>query len=201
MEQDKIKLIHLYLGVFVIGIVLMAFSLEKQIENDKIFQSISIYLISLSLLSFCFSLYYKFEYFNDLILKQGIKNVKELFILTNIFWFLIVFTVFIDQFFNSSFNSFNEIDFVFIFLLFGCVIVNFTIGIFSFHVDFNVPFFYIKKNLNFSDFFAIIIIATMKALFGIIIYFLIIASFPATAICFTFLNFILINVLSAILKK
>lgn len=202
MEQSKITLIHFYVGIFVIGIVLMTFSLQKQfIENLDLAFSIAIYLIDFSLLLCGLSFYCRFRYVNDLFKKQGIKKNSQLFIITNAFWFLLFFTFFLDELLNESLHSFDGADVVFMILLFGALIVNFILVVFSLHTNFETPLLYFKKNLRIQDFIAILIVGVFIAIFSIITLFLIYVKHPTTAICFTAFNLILINTLSAIFKN
>jgi len=53
MEQNKITFAHLFLGIFVIGLVLMAISFTELIgKNEKLILSVSIYLIAISVILF-----------------------------------------------------------------------------------------------------------------------------------------------------
>jgi len=202
MEQGKIKLIYFYVGIFVIGILLMTYSLQNQlIIKPKLILSISIYLISLSLLLTGFSFYYKLEFLEDLIKKRGLRNTKELFIVTNIFWFLMLITFNLDESINNNFQSLNGIDVLFMILLFGALVVNFIVLIFTAYVNFDVPLLYMKKNLNLQDLFAITLVIILIIFFSFLTVILINDNFPTTAICFTAFNFILINSLSGIFRN
>ncbi|GGF09789.1 hypothetical protein SAMN05443634_103260 [Chishuiella changwenlii] len=202
MEQSKIKLIYFYVGIFVIGILLMTCSLQNQlIIKPKLILSISIYLISLSLLLTGFSFYYKLEFLEDLIKKRGLRNTKELFIVTNIFWFLMLITFNLDDCINNNLNSLDGFHVLFMVLLFGALVVNFIVLIFSAYVNFDVPLLYMKKNLNLQDLFAIVLVLILIIFFSFLTVSLIIGNFPTTAICFTAFNLILVNTLSGIFRN
>ncbi|WP_333661069.1 hypothetical protein [Chishuiella changwenlii] len=202
MEQSKIKLIYFYVGIFVIGILLMTCSLQNQlIIKPKLTLSISIYLISLSLLLTGFSFYYKLEFLEELIKKRGLRNIKELFIVTNIFWFLMLVTFNLDDCINNNLNSLDGFHVLFMILLFGALVVNFIVLIFSAYVNFDVPLLYMKKNLNLQDLFAIVLVLILIIFFSFLTVSLIIGNFPTTAICFTAFNLILVNTLSGIFRN
>ena len=202
MEQSKINLIYFYVGIFVIGILLMTCSLQNQlIIKPKLILSISIYLISLSLLLTGFSFYYKLEFLEDLIKKRGLRNTKELFIVTNIFWFLMLVTFNLDALINNNLNSLDGFHLLFMILLFGALVVNFIVLIFSAYVNFDVPLLYMKKNLNLQNLFAIVLVLILIIFFSFLTVSLIIGNFPTTAICFTAFNLILVNTLSGIFRN
>jgi preprotein translocase subunit SecY len=202
MEQSKINLIYFYVGIFVIGILLMTCSLQNQlIIKPKLILSISIYLISLSLLLTGFSFYYKLEFLEDLIKKRGLRNTKELFIVTNIFWFLMLVTFNLDDCINNNLNSLDGFHVLFMILLFGALVVNFIVLIFSAYVNFDVPLLYMKKNLNLQDLFAIVLVLILIIFFSFLTVSLIIGNLPTTAICFTTFNLILVNTLSGIFRN
>lgn len=201
MEQNKIIFAHLFLGIFVIGLVLMAISFTDLFNiNEKLILSVSIYLTTISFILLGIFTLLKINDFEDVLRKSGLKNTEELFAYTNIFWCVMLITINLDNYIMHDFREFEFSEFTNMIVFVGIFFVNIIVGILCFQIDFSVPIIYFKSNLGFLDFVWIVVITTFIIVFGIVLFLLIKKYFPLTAISFTFFNLILINVLSGKLK-
>ncbi|WP_291119686.1 hypothetical protein [Empedobacter sp. UBA7248] len=201
MEQNKITFAHLFLGIFVIGLVLMAISFTELIgKNEKLILSVSIYLTAISVILLGIFTLLKISNLEDVLRKSGLKNTEELFAYTNLFWCMMLITTNLDNYIMYDFREFEFSEITNMIVFVGIFLVNIIVGILCFQIDFSVPIIYFKSKLGFLDFVWIIIITTFIMVFGIVLFLLIKEYFPLTAISFTFFNLILINILSGKLK-
>lgn len=113
MEQNKIIFAHLFLGIFVIGLVLMAISFTDLFNiNEKLILSVSIYLTTISFILLGIFTLLKIYDFEDVLRKSGLKNTEELFAYTNIFWCVMLITINLDNYIMHDFREFEFSEFI-----------------------------------------------------------------------------------------
>lgn len=197
MEQVKLTFIHFFLGIFVIGILLMTISFTDimTINNDTIF-CLSIFIIEFSIFLFGLSLYLKIEKISELFLGKIFINPGHIFIWTNITWLLIPFAFILDDIINQKMSNIDFYTTFFGYDLFLLIIVNFIVAIFYLNFDRD------EQNIGFTllNYFSIFLAFIFFLFFSLLIILLIFFDYPTIAICFMMLTIYLINIISKILK-
>lgn len=135
MEQSKLKLVHLFLGIFVIGILLMTFSFTDILGNyNKLIFSISIYLLGLIITLHGLCIYLKISKLNILFCSLSIDSTT-IFIYTNIAWFLIPIGLSLDLYMMESIFIFESFAEMYGFFIIVSIVVNVVVSIFSININ------------------------------------------------------------------
>lgn len=196
MEQNKITFAHLFFGIFVIGLVLMAISFTDIVvkNNDTIF-SFSIFIIEFVICLFAVSFYLKIDKISELFLGEIFSNSGQIFTWTNITWLCISVAFVLDE---TIIRGFYDLSFYLPFLgylLFLLIIVNFFAAIFYTNFD-------DEETIGFSylNYFSIFLALVLILFFSLIIILFAVFEYPSISICFMMFNIYLINIITKILK-
>ncbi|WP_314241274.1 hypothetical protein [Empedobacter tilapiae] len=197
MEQNKITFAHLFLGIFVIGLVLMAISFTDIVvkNNDTIF-SFSIFIIEFVICLFGMSFYLKIDKISELFLGKVFSNSGQVFVWTNVTWLCISVAFVLDK---TIIRGFHDLSFYMPFLgylLFLLIVVNFLAAIFYTNFD-------NEEAIGFSylNYFSIFLAVVLILFFSFIIILFAVFGYPTISICFTMFNIYLINIIAKILKS
>lgn len=196
MEQNKITFAHLFFGIFVIGLVLMAISFTDIVvkNNDTIF-SFSIFIIELVICLFAVSFYLKIDKISELILGEIFSNSGQIFTWTNITWLCISVAFVLDE---TIIRGFYDLGFylpLLGYLLFLLIIVNFFAAIFYTNFDDEETI-----GFNYLNYFSIFLAVVLILFFSSVILFFAVFEYPSISICFMMFNIYLINIITKILK-
>ncbi|MDH0674072.1 hypothetical protein N5D03_05930 [Empedobacter sp. GD03861] len=197
MEQNKITFAHLFLGIFVIGLVLMAISFTDIVvkNNDTIF-SFSIFIIELVICLFAVSFYLKIDKISELFLGEIFSNSGQIFTWTNITWLCISVAFVLDE---TIIRGFYDLGFylpLLGYLLFLLIIVNFFAAIFYTNFDDEETI-----GFNYLNYFSIFLAVVLILFFSSVILFFAVFEYPSISICFMMFNIYLINIIAKILKS
>ena len=195
MEQSKLKLVPLFLGIFVIGILLMTFSFTDILGNyNKLIFSISIYLLGLIITLYGLCIYLKINKLNILFCSLSIDSTT-IFIYTNIAWFLIPIGLSLDLYMMESIFIFESFAEIYGFFIIVSIVVNVVVSIFSININAEFREQNWKNEISFSSYFMIFLAILFILIFSLIIVLLLVCNLPITAICFTAFILILGNVI------
>lgn len=197
MEQNKITFAHLFFGIFVIGLVLMAISFTDIVvkNNDTIF-SFSIFIIELVICLFAVSFYLKIDKISELFLGEIFSNSEQIFTWTNITWLCISVAFVLDE---TIIRGFYDLGFylpLLGYLLFLLIIVNFFAAIFYTNFDDEETI-----GFNYLNYFSIFLAVVLILFFSSVILFFAVFEYPSISICFMMFNIYLINIIAKILKS
>nr|WP_314543555.1 hypothetical protein [uncultured Empedobacter sp.] len=197
MEQNKITFAHLFFGIFVIGLVLMAISFTDIVvkNNDTIF-SFSIFIIELVICLFAVSFYLKIDKISELFLGEIFSNSGQIFTWTNITWLCISVAFVLDE---TIIRGFYDLGFylpLLGYLLFLLIIVNFFAAIFYTNFDDEETI-----GFNYLNYFSIFLAVVLILFFSSVILFFAVFEYPSISICFMMFNIYLINIIAKILKS
>ncbi|HCC95086.1 hypothetical protein [Empedobacter falsenii] len=196
MEQNKITFAHLFLGIFVIGLVLMAISFtDIVVKNNVTIFSFSIFILELVICLFAMSFYLKIDKISELFLGKVFSNSGQIFVWTNITWLCISVAFVLDE---TMIRGFHDLSFYLPFLgylLFLLIIVNFFAAIFYTNFD-------DEETIGFSylNYFSIFLAVVLILFFSLIIILFAVFEYPSISICFMMFNIYLINIIAKILK-
>lgn len=196
MEQNKITFAHLFFGIFVIGLVLMAISFTDIVikNNDTIF-SFSILILELVICLFAMSFYLKIDKISELFLGKIFSNSGQIFVWTNITWLCIPVAFVLDVTIIRGFHDLSFYLSLLGYLLFLLIIVDFFAAIFYTNFDDEETL-----GFNYLNYFSIFLAVVLILFFSSVILFFAVFEYPSISICFMMFNIYLINIITKILK-
>ncbi|WP_312920886.1 hypothetical protein [Empedobacter brevis] len=196
MEQNNITVIHFFLGIFVIGLVLMAISFtDSVVKNNDIIFCVSIFMIEFVICLFGLSLYLKIDKISELFLGKIFINPGKIFVWTNITWLFIPIAFILDETIIHIINDLGFYTPFLTYLLFLLIVVNFIVMIFYTNFDDEGTI-----GFSFLNYFSILLAVVLLLLFSFLIILFAVFEYPTISICFMMLNIYLINIISKILK-